>query len=70
MEMTSRAMIKNPEKIVCKMEFEMSLADWRTVSGTLRDKGCYANLQVAREIDDLVYQLEKTLMPSVKAHES
>lgn len=56
----STAKIVNPGKIVCTLEFTMSLDDWKQIRKTLNSNAAYTELQVMNEIDDLVNQLEKT----------
>lgn len=63
----SLAEIKNPDEIVCTLQFTMKLRDWKQVKKTLNKNAAYTELQIINEISDLVYQLEKTLRPNVEA---
>lgn len=60
----SIAEIQNPDEIVCTMKFTMKLKDWKQIRKTLNGNAAYTELQIMGEIDDLVYQLEKTLYNS------
>ena len=57
----SIAEINNPDEIVCTMKFTMKLKDWKQIKKTLNTNQAYTELQIIGEIQDLVYQLEKTL---------
>jgi len=57
----STAAVLNPDEIVCSMTFKMTLKDWKQIRKTLSSNTAYTELQIMDEIQDLVYQLEKTV---------
>lgn len=58
----SIAKIINPGKVKCRLEFEMSLDDWKQIRKTLNTNPAWsAECQIMDDIDDLVRQLEATL---------
>ena len=61
------AQIKNPDDIVCTMQFTMKLREWKQIKKTLSANAAYAELEIMNEIQDLVCQLEKTLYANTDA---
>ncbi len=54
------AKVEKADDIKCTLTFTMSLGEWKEVNNTLSKHTAYAEVQVIREIQDLVGQLEKT----------
>jgi len=59
----STARIEKPDDIKCTLSFTMTLKDWRQIRKTLSTHSNYEELQIIREIDSLIMQLEKTYYP-------
>lgn len=58
----SLAIIENPDKIECTLQFTMSLGEWKEIRKTLKTEQHYTQLQIINEITNLVSQLERTLL--------
>lgn len=62
----SIAIVKDPDKIECTLEFTMTLKDWKQIKKTLGTNEAWVELQIINEIRDLVGQLEKTFYSESK----
>ena len=62
----SNAMIENADDIKCTLKFTRSLKEWKEIRSTLNENPCYSETQIISEINDLIYQLEKTLFANVE----
>ena len=60
------AEIKNPDDVVCVMQFSMRLSEWKQIRSKLSENSNWAEIQIINEINDLVWQLEKTLYPNIE----
>lgn len=56
----STAQIKNADEVVCILQLEMKLKDWKQIRKTLQTNSAYTELQIIYEISDLIHQLEQT----------
>jgi hypothetical protein len=64
--MMNIAVIEKPDEVACTMQFKMKLKNWKQIRKTLQSNAAYTELQIINDINDLVYQLEKTLYAESK----